>query len=44
MASRAEEIQMLWLTEQLSYTKSELEQKATEAQRLEAALNGRGRR
>ena len=44
IASRAEEIQMLWLTEQLSYTKSELEQKATEAQRLEAALNGRARR
>jgi hypothetical protein len=40
MVARAENILRIWITEELKFTKSELEQHATEAQRLEAALNG----
>jgi hypothetical protein len=40
IVGRAEEILREWLTEELKYTKAELEQHATEAQKLEAALNG----
>jgi hypothetical protein len=40
IVGRAENILRVWVTEELKFTKSELEQHATEAQRLEAALNG----
>jgi hypothetical protein len=40
IVGRAEEILRVWITEELKFTKSELEQHATEAQRLEAAVNG----
>ena len=40
VVNRAENILRVWVTEELKYTKAELEQHATEAQRLEAALNG----
>jgi hypothetical protein len=44
MVARSEELLQLWATEALNYTKSELERNATEAQRLEAALNGGGKK
>ena len=40
VVDRAESILRDWLTADLSYTKSELQQHVSEAQRLEAALNG----
>jgi hypothetical protein len=40
VVAQAEAILRLWITEELKYTKTELQQHASEAQRLEAALNG----
>jgi hypothetical protein len=39
VVGRAETILRDWLTEELKYTKAELEQHVNEAQKLEAALN-----